>query len=230
MQQALFGGVIQNTPYIGHPAYKQMGARAAYTLLTGIVICLGAVSGGIGVLLAALPESLLVPILVYVGIEMAAQATQATDRRHWQALPLALVPVIAYLVNIEIGGLIADARINPSELPAATQSGLQSLQMLGNGFIISAMGWVALTVWIIERRVWPAVLVCLGLSLLTLVGLVHSPFTDGRLFWPSPNTPHQVYALAVGYLLLAVVCTGLRKSRPLRATSELSLAEPAPAG
>ena len=30
----LFGGVIQSTPYIGHPAYKAMGARAAYTLAT----------------------------------------------------------------------------------------------------------------------------------------------------------------------------------------------------
>ena len=32
------GGVIQNTPYIGHPAYKAMGARAGYTLLTALAI------------------------------------------------------------------------------------------------------------------------------------------------------------------------------------------------
>src|SRR5207249_2994502 len=35
------GGVIQNTPYIGHPAYKAMGARAGYTLATGLVIGAG---------------------------------------------------------------------------------------------------------------------------------------------------------------------------------------------
>src|SRR5262249_12214102 len=35
------GGVVQNTPYIGHPAYKAMGARAGYTLATGLVIGLG---------------------------------------------------------------------------------------------------------------------------------------------------------------------------------------------
>src|SRR5213593_4498408 len=39
---ALCGGVVQNTPYIGHPAYKAMGARAGYTLATGLVIGLGA--------------------------------------------------------------------------------------------------------------------------------------------------------------------------------------------
>ena len=32
----LFGGVAQSTPYIGQPAYKKMGARAGYTLMTGI--------------------------------------------------------------------------------------------------------------------------------------------------------------------------------------------------
>ncbi len=34
----LAGGVIQTTPYIGQPAYKTMGGRAAYTLATAIFI------------------------------------------------------------------------------------------------------------------------------------------------------------------------------------------------
>jgi AGZA family xanthine/uracil permease-like MFS transporter len=34
----LFGGVIQSTPYIGHPAYKAMGARSAYTLATALFV------------------------------------------------------------------------------------------------------------------------------------------------------------------------------------------------
>ena len=43
----------QNTPYIGHPAYKAMGARAGYTLVTGLVIGVGAASARLGVLVAA---------------------------------------------------------------------------------------------------------------------------------------------------------------------------------
>ena len=38
------GGVIQTTPYIGHPAYKSMGGRAAYTLATALFV------GGAGVI------------------------------------------------------------------------------------------------------------------------------------------------------------------------------------
>src|SRR5204862_149131 len=42
---ALCGGVIQDTPYIGHPAYKAMGARSGYTLATGLVVGVGASLG-----------------------------------------------------------------------------------------------------------------------------------------------------------------------------------------
>src|SRR3989449_10102823 len=42
---ALCGGVVQNTPYIGHPAYKAMGARARYTFATGLVIGGGGAPG-----------------------------------------------------------------------------------------------------------------------------------------------------------------------------------------
>jgi hypothetical protein len=42
----LLGGVIQTTPYIGHPAYKAMGGRAAYTLATALFIGVLGYSGG----------------------------------------------------------------------------------------------------------------------------------------------------------------------------------------
>ncbi len=45
MVAGVFGGVSQTTPYIGHPAYKDMGARAAYTLATGVFIGLGGILG-----------------------------------------------------------------------------------------------------------------------------------------------------------------------------------------
>src|SRR4029450_13754763 len=40
------GGVVQNTPYIGHPAYKAMGAGAGDTLAAGIAGGGGAGKGG----------------------------------------------------------------------------------------------------------------------------------------------------------------------------------------
>src|SRR5262249_56365231 len=38
LMASLCGGVIQTTPYIGHPAYKAMGGRAAYVLATALFV------------------------------------------------------------------------------------------------------------------------------------------------------------------------------------------------
>jgi AGZA family xanthine/uracil permease-like MFS transporter len=203
---ALCGGVIQNTPYIGHPAYKAMGARSGYTLACGLFIGLGAASGMISVLIGAVPESLLVPVLVYVGVEMAAQAGLETPKAHARALPFALIPVIAYLVVIKVSGFLGDAGLSIDRLPQTSRASLAALYMLGNGFVVSAMVWVALVVLIIESQLLRAALVCVLAATMTLFGLMHSPFSDGRLFLPDRATPHAVFALAFGYLLVAVAC------------------------
>src|SRR5258708_8828808 len=41
----LAAGVAQTTPYIGHPAFKEMGAPSGYTLLTAIFVCFGGFLG-----------------------------------------------------------------------------------------------------------------------------------------------------------------------------------------
>lgn len=207
---ALCGGVIQNTPYIGHPAYKEMGSRAAYTLATGLFIGIGAATGLVGSLVAHLPESVVVPVLVFVGMEMADQAMRASDTRHLKALALALIPVLANLVNIQVGGLLAAAHVDVAALPEETRHGLLSMTMLGNGFIVTAMVWATWLAWVMDHRLRAAALACLAASLMTLVGLIHSPFPDGRLFLPwAPGVPPLVYAAALGYLLLAIACAAL---------------------
>lgn len=209
---ALAGGVVQNTPYIGHPAYKRMGSRAAYTIATGLFIAVGAATGLIGVLIAALPESLVVPILVYVGLEMSAQAVHESEPKHVKAIALALIPVIANLVNIEMGGVLGAAKVDVLALPADTQRNLTVLTMLGNGFIVTAMIWATWLVWIIDRRLMAAAWMCVCSAALTAVGLIHSPYADGRLFVPGADTPHIVYALVAGYLLLGAMCAALSRS------------------
>src|SRR6185503_3443388 len=62
------GGMSQTTPYIGHPAYKAMGGRAAYTLATGLVIGFGGMLGYIAFLAGVLPHPALGPILLFIGL------------------------------------------------------------------------------------------------------------------------------------------------------------------
>ena len=91
----LLGGVIQTTPYIGHPAYKKMGGRAAYTLATALFVGVVGCLGGFTYLFAWLPKAAMFPILVFVGLEITSQSFQATPRRHYPAVGLACVPALA---------------------------------------------------------------------------------------------------------------------------------------
>jgi len=207
----LCGGVIQNTPYIGHPAYKAMGARAGYTLATGLVIGLGASLGVLGVLVGLLPEAAIAPILVFIGLEITAQAFQASPARHGAAVALAFVPVAAAVVHIELGGMLAALGTSATALTGEAKATHQALLVLGNGFILTAVLWSSALVAIIERRPAVAALVLALTSLATLCGLVHSPLASGAVFWPwSPGAPLGVtlplagaYGGLAGVMLLA---------------------------
>lgn len=210
---ALCGGVIQNTPYIGHSAFKDMGSRAGYTLATGLFIGIGAATGLIGVLIAALPESVVVPVLVFIGMEMSEQAAATTQPKHLKALGLAFIPALAYLVNVELGGM----HIDVAALDAHTQRTLQILTMLGNGFIITAMLWASWLIWVIDHKLLRAAGIAALCALLTLCGLIHSPFPDGRIFLPfQGDVPGHVFNLATGYGLLAVLCALLSLSNGIK--------------
>ena len=73
----LCGGVAQSTPYIGQPAYKRMGSRAGYTLLTGIFIGLGGVLGYVSFFVELIPRAVLAPILIFVAMDIVVQSFQA---------------------------------------------------------------------------------------------------------------------------------------------------------
>jgi AGZA family xanthine/uracil permease-like MFS transporter len=213
---ALFGGVVQNTPYIGHPAYKRMGCRAGYTAATGLFISIGAFSGVIGLLLSWLPESVLVSVLVFVGLEISAQAFRETDREHMAAIAIAFIPAIAELVLINWNSLLGAMPLAPERLPPAQQSSYHALTLLANGFIVSAMLWSTLVIDLIDRRRGRALAVCVLAAALTLFGVIHSPYADGRLFVPDPSVPHSTWALSAGYLLLGTVTWAIDRFDPRR--------------
>jgi AGZA family xanthine/uracil permease-like MFS transporter len=204
------GGVIQNTPYIGHPAYKAMGARAGYTLATGLVIGVGASVGVLGALVGLLPEAAVAPILVFIGLEITAQAFLASPPGHGAAVALTFVPVTAAVVLIELGGVLSALGRSASELTGEAAASHRALLVLGNGFILTAVLWGSAVVFIVERRHAALATVFALCSLATLVGLVHSPLPDGAVFWPwSAHAPLAVagplagvYGVLAGLALL----------------------------
>ncbi|MDI9238850.1 hypothetical protein QLQ15_07970 [Lysobacter sp. LF1] len=184
----LCGGVAQTTPYIGQPAYKHMGARMGYTLLTGLFIGLGGVFGYVSGLVQWLPIAVLAPIIVYVGMDITVQAFHESPRRHALAVALAFLPSIAYLLVIKVGN---PAWIDPARF-AALYSGVDShglpdlatIVTLGNGFIITAMIWSSALVAMIDQRFRRAAAILLIGAVLTLFGFIHSVDPRGSIYLP----------------------------------------------
>ncbi|HEX7215627.1 MAG TPA: MFS transporter [Methylomirabilota bacterium] len=202
------GGVIQNTPYIGHPAYKAMGARAGYTLATGLVIGVGAAVGIVSLLVALLPDAAVAPILVFVGLQITAQAFLASPARHAPAVAVSFIPAVAALVLIEGNQLLASAGRTATDLAGEGRVAWAALLVLGNGFIVTALLWGSALVAIIEQRLRVAGAVLAVGALATLFGVIHSPLPDGAVFWPwamAGATPARVaagYGVAAAVLLL----------------------------
>jgi AGZA family xanthine/uracil permease-like MFS transporter len=210
------GGVVQNTPYIGHPAYKAMGARAGYTLATGLVIGLGAAGGVLSLLVGVLPEAAVAPILVYIGLEITAQAFLASPPRHGAAVAVTFVPVVAAVVLIELGGALGAVGKSAADLTGDAALTHRALLVLGNGFILTAVLWGSALAWIIDRRLLLTSVVFALASLATLFGVIHSPLPTGALFWPwSAGVTREVaWPVAGAYGVLAGLCATLGLRRP----------------
>jgi len=200
------GGVVQNTPYIGHPAYKAMGARAGYTLATGLVIGAGAATRMLSLLVAVLPEAAIAPILVFIGLEITAQAFLATPPRYGAAVALTFVPVAAAVVLIETGSLLAGLGTAPSALAGDAAQGYQALIVLGNGFILTAVLWGWALVAIIDHQLVLAGLLFAVASAASMFGVIHSPLVSGALFWPWAPPSAIPGHLAGAYGALATIC------------------------
>ena len=108
---ALCGGVIQTTPYIGHPAYKAMGGRAAYSLATALFVGGAGLFGYFGLLYAIIPKAAIFPILIFIGLEITAQSYLATPRRHYAAIAISCLPAMAYLAQLFTSQVVSDPAV-----------------------------------------------------------------------------------------------------------------------
>jgi adenine/guanine/hypoxanthine permease len=134
----LFGGVIQSTPYFGHPAYKAMGARAGYTLATALFVGAAGICGYFDWIFFLIPKAVVFPILIFIGLEITAQSFHATPARHYVAVTLACVPALAYLALITLNQVLPEVGKPFADLKPQTQHWIATMTMLSGGFIVTS--------------------------------------------------------------------------------------------
>ncbi len=178
---SLFGGVIQTTPYIGHPAYKAMGGRAAYTLATALFIGSAGLIGYFGYLYVYIPKPTVFPILIFVGLEITAQSFYATPKRHYPAVALACVPALAALAMIYVDKMLP---LGAQIVGTPMEGEVGTLRILANGFIVTSLLWSSGLAALLDRKLFWGAAFFLTAALCTAFGIVHSPAPGSPLFLP----------------------------------------------
>ncbi|TFV89208.1 regulator [Blastococcus sp. CT_GayMR16] len=188
--------------YIGHPGWKDAGGRAGYSMASGVLIAVLCFLGLFGLLSALLPLPAIVPILLYIGLLIGAQAFQAVPRIHAAAVVIAILPNMAAWAAGLIDNSLAAAGTSAAEVgdEALGNAGVvyAGLNTLGQGAVLAGLVLGAILTFIIDRRFVSAAVAAAVGALLSFIGLIHAP----EVAWAA--NPQ----VALGYLLLGAVCLG----------------------
>jgi AGZA family xanthine/uracil permease-like MFS transporter len=186
--------------YIGHPGWKAVGGRVGYSLATGLVIALVCFLGLTALLLAVIPLVAILPILLYIGLVIGAQAFQATPSNHAPAVVLAIIPNLAEWAKTQIDGALTAAGTSAAAVGLDKLAGTgvlyRGVELLGGGSVLAGMVLGAIAAFIIERRLKTAAVTALIGAALSYIGLIHG----SQLGWGASPV------VALGYVLFAVIC------------------------
>ncbi|MEM6692251.1 MAG: permease [Planctomycetota bacterium] len=186
----LSGGVIQTTPYIGHPAYKAMGGRAAYTLATALFVGGAGLIGYFTIAHAIIPAAAVFPILVFIGVEITAQSFHATPTKHYTAVAIACLPALAFLALNIPGRIFGDEAMITAGLEMTSLKDVTLLRtievmtMVSSGFILVSLLWSWAFAACIDHHLKLAAKIFGVAAILTIFGVIHSPLPGGQLFLP----------------------------------------------
>ncbi len=206
---AAFGSPFPTTIYIGHPAWKAMGARSAYSILNGIVIAALCLMGGITLILQWIPLEATLGILVWIGIVITSQAFEEIPKSHALAVALGLLPSLAAWALLLIETALRKAGTSLFEM--APQFGneiyIYGIISLSQGFLLSSMILAAMMVYFIEKDFFKAGCWAIVAALFSLLGLIHAyTLTENgiqnKFGWAAAPAFGLIYALIAFILFI----------------------------
>ena len=215
----LLGSPFANAVYIGHPGWKSIGGRVGYSIATGVMVLVLTWLAIVPLLLSIIPVVAIIPILLYIGALIGAQAFQATPRSHGPAIIFALVPNLAAWAKVLIDGALGAAGTNAATvgLDKMAQNGVlyNGLETLAGGAVVTGLLWGAMVVFLIDRKPNSAGVVALIAAVLTFFGFIHGSAVG---FMVSPT-------VALSYLVIAVLFFWFSKMEISAAEAEVEPAE-----
>ena len=183
-------------------------------MATGVVISIFCFLGLFGVINTLLPTPAIVPILLYIGLLIGAQAFAAVPKAHYAAVVIAIIPNIASWAQSQIDNALGAAGTSAAQVGEAKLEGnsvvYHGLLILGSGAVLAGMVLGAIVVFIIDRDFIRAGITCVIASVLVFAGIIHAE----KVEWNANG------GMSLGFLFAAVVCFGFALTHPTRREKE----------
>ena len=203
---ALMGNPYPVTVYIGHTAYKEMGAGIGYTMLNGITMFAVGLFGMSALLLSIVPMAAIAPILIYIGIVTAAQSVRETPKVELPVIFVALFPWIANWANSLINNTLKSVGTNAGEVGAEALNGagtyFTGIATLGNGAPLSSLLWGMIAIFAIRNLPLQGAIISALAGILSFFGIIHDS-VPGLPDAFSLSDTHVLFLVA--YLMVAVL-------------------------
>ncbi|WP_240757447.1 regulator [Nakamurella flava] len=207
--------------YIGHPGWKEAGGRGSYSMASGLFIAVLCFLGLFGVLATVLPTPAIVPILLYIGLLIGAQAFQAVPRIQAAAVVAALLPNVASWGVGQIDNALSAAGTTAAQVgeTALSNAGLVygGLKTLGEGAVLAGMVLGAIVAFLLERRFYASAIAAGVGAVLSFIGLIHAP----QVAWAAAP------GVALGYAMLALVLVAFAAWHGTRPAADAVVADQA---
>jgi AGZA family xanthine/uracil permease-like MFS transporter len=200
--------------YIGHPGWKAAGGRTMYSLASGVVIAVLCFLGLFGLIATLLPTPAIVPILLYIGLLIGAQAFRAVPQAHYVAVVMAIIPNIAAWAQGQIDNALGAAGTSAAKVGEAALEGnsvvYHGLLILGSGAVLAGMVLGAIVAFIVDRNFIMSGVYLVAAAALSFVGIINAETVKLNA---SPG-------VTLGYLFGAAICFAFALTKPPRRPKE----------
>lgn len=196
---SFLGSPFPPAVYIGHPGWKSVGGRIGYSLGTGIIVALACATGLISTLLAVFPMQALVPVLLYIGLVIGAQAFDVSPARFSPAVAIAMIPSLAEWATGQVDNALSAAGTTAMAVgnAALVDAGViyEGMKLLGQGAVLVGVLLGAIVYFVIAKRYYASATTAVIAAVLSFVGLINAHEIGINA---SPGA-------TVGYLALALI-------------------------
>ena len=179
MTGSLFGNPFPTTVYFGHPGWKELGARAGFSVVNGILYLLVCTTGLTGVFMALIPTEAVMVLLIFVGFSVTESTFRSIDSRYYTTILLSLLPILFQYVQTMISSAVqaagASMEVISAEVFAKYSVPVKGITYLGNGGFLTSLLLAGLLSCVIDRNYKAAG--CFGLTMAgcAAIGMIHSP-------------------------------------------------------